>query len=345
MTAASVPAVPHLDHHAAVTVEPVDFGYRVAAVVPALGHRLGLCRLDRLHPAVPGNRLLGEVLHRVRDGRPVRVVRLGRDPDRLGVVVLAAAARHAPVGHLAAAAAAPYGRRRRVTAARVRSPGRRVPSRATAAAAAAAILVLVVQRLVQLGRVVHQSLHEHLFLGIVPAAVRRGTAAVAQQLAGAGPAAGQRPIPVVRRDRRQVFGAPAEHAHDVRALQRRRRFFQPVQRAHRPRLVARVRLHVETLAPEQRRFRKRPLRLDWPVGERHVDHAAGVRGGSVQTVIVFPGCVHLRKRKARCFSLVYTNNKKKRTLTRERCNRDDAVGHCGKSRVIKPINPSFSSIV
>lgn len=101
-----IPAVPDLNHHAAAaTVVPVDVAADgVAAVVPALGHRLGLGRLDGFHPAVSGHLFLGEVLHRVGDAGPVRVVRLGRDPHRLGVIVLAAPAGHAPVSHLAAAA-------------------------------------------------------------------------------------------------------------------------------------------------------------------------------------------------------------------------------------------------
>jgi len=118
-------------------------------------------------------------------------------------------------------------------------------------------VLLVAERLVQLGRVVQQALHEDLFLRIVaPVRGARAAAAAASvaQLSRAGPAARQRSVPVVRAHR-QVLGAPAQHAHDVRALERRRRLFQPVQRADRTaRLVSRVRLHVEALAPEQRRF-------------------------------------------------------------------------------------------
>jgi len=80
-------------------------------------------------------------------------------------------------------------------------------------------VLLVAERLVQLGRVVQQALHEDLFLRIVPP-IRSASAAIAQ-LSRAGPAAGQRSVPVVRAHR-QVLGAPAQHAHDVRALQRRR---------------------------------------------------------------------------------------------------------------------------
>jgi len=79
-------------------------------------------------------------------------------------------------------------------------------------------VLLVTERLVQLGRVVQQALHEDLFLRIVPPV--RSAAAVAQ-FSRAGPTAGQRSVPVVRAHR-QVLGAPAQHAHDVRALERRR---------------------------------------------------------------------------------------------------------------------------
>jgi len=78
----------------------------------------------------------------------------------------------------------------------------------------------VAECLVQLGRVIQQALHEDLFLRIVPPVCGARAAAVAQ-LSRAGPAAGQRSVPVVRAHR-QVLGAPAQHAHDVRALERRR---------------------------------------------------------------------------------------------------------------------------
>jgi len=112
----------------------------------------------------------------------------------------------------------PDGRRRRVAAARIRPvhlDGRIPP-------AGGGRVLLVAERLVQLGRVVQQALHEDLFLRIVPP-IRSASAPAASvaQLSRAGPAAGQRSIPVVRAHR-QVLGAPAQHAHDVRALQRRR---------------------------------------------------------------------------------------------------------------------------
>lgn len=247
-------------------------------------------------------------MHRVGDAWPVRVVRLGREPHRLGVIVLAAAPGHNAVGQFAvgrgpAAAVMSDGRRRRVAAARVRPVvvrrshhDRRVRPPGVRHRGAR---VLMAERLVQFGRVVQQPLHEHFLLGIVarpavPAAARA-------QLARAGPAAGQRPVPVVRGHRRQVLGAAADAAHDVRALQRRRRLLQPVQRADRPpRMVPRIGLHVEALAAQQRRFGERPRRLDRPVGERHVDHASRVGRRSVQpAVIVFARRVHLKKRKIR----------------------------------------------
>lgn len=213
MVITSVPAVPDLDHHSATAaanaVVSVD---SVAAVVPALGHGLGLGRLDGLHSAVPGHLFLGEVLYRVGDAWTVRVVRLGRDPHRFGVIILAATTRHAPVGHLAASVS--DGRRRRVTAARIRPVhfDGRIPS------AGGGRVLLVAERLVQLGRVVQQAFHEDLLLRIVPP-VRSASAAAAAiaQLSRAGPAAGQRSVPVVGAHR-QVLGAPAQHAHDVRAL-------------------------------------------------------------------------------------------------------------------------------
>lgn len=239
----SVAAVPDLDDHAAVaqTLLPV--------VVPALGHRLGLGGLDGLHPAVPRHRFLGEVLHGVGDARPVRVVRLGREPHRFRVIVVAAAA-----GRL------------------LRHP---------------VAVVLLAQRLVQFGRVLQQALHEHRLFRVV---VRPMPVVLLLLFAGrAGPAARQRPVAVVHRaaaaaaaqDRRQVLGASADAAHDVRAAQRRRRLLEPVQRADRPPgRGRRVGLHIEALAPEQqRRFRERPLRFcrrRRAVGERHVDHAARV---------------------------------------------------------------------
>lgn len=270
---ASVSAVSDLNDHAAIRAEPVDLG--VAVVPTALGHRLGLGGFDGLDAAVPGHGLLREVLHGVGDGRSVRVVRLGRDAHRFAVVVLAAAPRHGPVD----------GRRRR----RRRPAAARVPTS----------VVLVAKRLVQLGRVVQQALHENLLLGVVAAAPVR-PAAVAQ-LAGAGPAAGQRPVTVVGgHGGRQVLGAAAHAAHDVRAPQRRRRLLEPVQRASRSPGVQRprVRLHVEALAAQQRRFGECPLRLgrrEW-----HVDHAARVGGRPAKTsdaaaVVVFTGCVHLEQ--------------------------------------------------
>lgn len=239
----SVAAVPDLDDHAAAVAQTL-----LPVVVPALGHRFGLGGLDGLHPAVPGHRFLGEILHGVGDARPVRVVRLGREAHRFRVIVVAAAAGGLLLRH----------------------------------SVAVVLLMAAAQRLVQFGRVLQQALHEHRFLRVVVRPM------VLLLFAGrAGPAARQRSVAVVHgaaaQDRRQVFSTSADAAHDVRAAQRRRRLFEPVQRADRPPGRGRhVGLHVEALAPEQqRRFRERPLRFRRrrrAVGERHVDHAARVGG-------------------------------------------------------------------
>lgn len=213
-TRPSVAAVPDLDDHAAAVARTL-----LPVLVPALGHRFGLGGLDGLQPAVPRHRFLGEILHGVGDARPVRVVRLGREPHRFRVIVVAAAA------------------------------GRRLLLRHPVVL----LLVAAAQRPVQFGRVLQQALHEHRLFRVV---VRPMVMLLLLLLLGrACPAARQRSVAVVHRtaqDRRQVLGAPADAAHDVRAAQRRRRLLEPVQSAHRPPGRGRhVGLHVEALAPEQ----------------------------------------------------------------------------------------------
>lgn len=327
--------VSHPDHHPAVPVGVVIILLRGAVGVvvvglPALGDGGRLGRLDGLggESAVGPwrrHRLLGEALHGVGDAGADGVVRAGHEASRLRVVVAVAAAerlrrRQQRVGG-ASGGARGSNSRRQIVAERAA-----VGDALVVDFGVAGVRVIAVQRPVQFGRAVQQSLHEKFLLVVMhvdAAAVEAGVVVVVDVVEGGGGA-------FLLDGLVEVALAAADAGNDAGTLERRRAFFQLVQvrvGAEVGRRLRRVLLeettrcgrlrHVEALAARQiravgarrlgrtvvvddavgRRLWWRRRRVDF-VDDGHVDHAAGAleRTGAAAVAVAQPVAGRFRGR-------------------------------------------------